>query len=163
MTQSTATKTPTSTAVTPTQVFVAPGQSATFTATVSSSNGTPSDGSVQFLVNDVAYGSPVTVSGGTAQISISEPLGTYTIAAQYSGDANFAATLPPPRRSPSSPSASRRPRKIATTTVVTPATASISFGQSVTFTATVSSTAGTPTDGSIQFLLNGSDYLCPCP
>ncbi len=31
---------------------------------------------------------------GTAQIAITEPAGSYTIAAQYLGDTNFAATLP---------------------------------------------------------------------
>jgi hypothetical protein len=161
VTQSTATKTPTSTAVTPTQVFVAPGQSATFTATVSSSNGTPSDGSVQFLVDGVAYGNPVAVSGGTAQIAITEPLGTYTIAAQYGGDATFAATLASAEAVATLTVSQPTTSKIATSTVLTPATAMISFGQSATFTATVSSLAGTPTDGSIQFLINGSNYLSP--
>ena len=84
----------TATAVTPGTATVSFGQSATFTATVSSANGAPPDGSVQFLVNGAAYGSPVPLSGGTAQLAITEPVGSYTVAAQYTGDANYAATLP---------------------------------------------------------------------
>ncbi len=90
----TVTQTATTTAVTPGTLTVASGQSATFTASVASSSGAPPDGSVQFLVGGVAYGSAVSLSGGTAQLAISEPAGTYTITAQYTGDANYAATLP---------------------------------------------------------------------
>ena len=84
----------TTTAMTPGTVTVGDGQSPTFTATVSSPAGAPSNGSVQFFVNGVAYGSPAPLSGGTAQIPISEPAGSYTITAEYTGDANFASTLP---------------------------------------------------------------------
>ena len=84
---------PTATDVTPGTATVNYGQSATFTATVSSANGTPPDGSVQFLVNGAAYGNPVAMSGSTAQLAITEPAGSYTIAAQYTGDADYAATL----------------------------------------------------------------------
>ncbi len=49
----------------------------------------------------------------------------------------------------------------ATATAVTPGTASVSYGQSATFTATVSSAAGVPPDGSVQFLVNGADYGSP--
>ncbi len=84
----------TSTAVTPGTVTVNYSQSATFTATVSSAAGVPPDGSVQFLVNGAAYGSPVALSGATAQLAIAEPAGSYTIAAQYTGDTNYAVTVP---------------------------------------------------------------------
>ncbi len=159
--QSTVTKTATTTVVTPGTVFVTPGQSATFTAAVSSSNGTPPDGALQFLVNGLNYGSLVTLSGGTAQLAISEPLGTYTIAAQYTGDADYAATLPAAETTATLTVSQPTTSKVATTTVVSPSTVSVGFGQSATFTATVSSLAGTPTDGSIQFLVNGSAYLTP--
>jgi hypothetical protein len=90
----TVTRAATSTTVTPGTAAVSYGQSVTFTATVSSTFGTPPDGSVQFLVNGVAYGSPVALSSGTAQLAITEPAGTYRIAAQYTGDANYALSLP---------------------------------------------------------------------
>ena len=65
-------------------------QSVTVTATVSSAAGAPPDGSVQFFVGGVDYGSPVPLSGGKAQLAITEPAGSYTIAAEYTGDANYA-------------------------------------------------------------------------
>ncbi|MGO9920864.1 MAG: RHS repeat-associated core domain-containing protein, partial [Isosphaeraceae bacterium] len=83
----------TATAVTPGTATVSYGESATFTAAVSSTAGAPPDGSVQFLVNGAAYGSPVALNAATAQLAITEPVGSYTIAAQYTGDANYAATL----------------------------------------------------------------------
>src|SRR5208337_462922 len=84
----------TATVVTPGAASVNFGQSATFTATVSSANGAPPDGFVQFLVNGSAFASPVALNDGTAQLAIAEPAGSYTVAAQYTGDANYAATLP---------------------------------------------------------------------
>ena len=84
----------TTAAVTPSTETVSYGQSTIYTATVSSPAGTPSDGSVQFFVNGIAYGSPVPLSGGAGQIQISVPVGSYTITAEYTGDTNYAATLP---------------------------------------------------------------------
>ncbi len=85
----------TATAITSGLAFVTYGQADTFTATVSSAFGAPSDGFVQFLLNGAAYGSPVLLSDhGTAQLAITPPAGFYTVAAEYLGDANFAATLP---------------------------------------------------------------------
>src|SRR2546421_6733214 len=75
----------TATVVTPDTLSVSFGQLATFTATVSSANGTPPDGAVQFLVNGVPYGNPVALSGGTAQLVINVLVGSYTVAAQYLG------------------------------------------------------------------------------
>ena len=148
----------TATAVTPGTATVTFGQSATFTATVSSANGAPPDGSVQFLVNGAAYGSTVPLSGGTAQLAITEPAGTYTVAAQYTGDANYAATLPAAETS-----ATLTVNQAATATAVTPVTATVTFGQSATFTATVSSANGAPPDGSVQFLVNGVAYGSTVP
>ena len=113
---------------------------------------------MQFLVNGVAYGSPVPLSGGTAQLAITEPAGSYTVAAQYTGDANYAATLPAAETS-----ATLTVSQVATATAVTPGTATVTFGQSATFTATVSSANGTPPDGSVQFLVNGVAYGSPVP
>ena len=148
----------TATAITPGTASVAFGQSATFTATVSSANRAPPDGSVQFLVNGAAYGSTVTLSGGTAQLAIAEPAGSYTVAAQYTGDVNYAATLPAAETS-----ASLTVNQAATATAVTPGTVSVAFGQSATFTATVSSANGAPPDGSVQFLVNGVAYGSTVP
>ncbi len=90
----TVSKAATTTVVKPSTSTVNDGQSATFTANVSSVAGSPSDGFVQFFVDGVAYGSEVALVDGKAKIAITEAAGSYTIAAQYLGDTNFAATLP---------------------------------------------------------------------
>jgi len=67
------------------------GQSVTFTANVSVSapgSGTPT-GTVQFLDGGNPLGSPVSLSGGSAQLSTSGlTVGSHTITAQYNGDTN---------------------------------------------------------------------------
>ena len=150
--------TPTTTVVTPASASVGFGQAVTFTATVSSSNGTPPDGSVQFLVNGTNFGSPVALSGATAQIAIAEPAGSYTVTAEYTGDTHFGATLPGAETG-----AALVVTPAVTTTVVTPKTVSASAGQSVTFTATISSTDGTPPSGFVQFLVAGAAFGSPVP
>jgi uncharacterized repeat protein (TIGR01451 family) len=67
------------------------GQNVTFTATVSSSAGTPT-GSVQFKVDGSNAGAPVALnaSGVATYSTASLTLGTHTIAADYLGDSNFA-------------------------------------------------------------------------
>ena len=69
------------------------GQAVTFTATISSTAGTPS-GTVTFEDAGKALpgNSTVTLSGSTASFSISTlALGSHTITAVYSGDTNFTA------------------------------------------------------------------------
>jgi hypothetical protein len=69
------------------------GQAVIFTATVSGSGGTPT-GTLQFMTNTVAFGSPVTLSlGATGTITNSAlPHGTNTITAVYSGDSSFMSS-----------------------------------------------------------------------
>ena len=66
------------------------GQSVTFTATVTSGAGTPT-ATVQFKDNGTNLGSAVALSAsGVAQFTTSSlTVGTHTITAEYSGDANF--------------------------------------------------------------------------
>jgi Bacterial Ig-like domain (group 3) len=72
------------------------GQQVTFSATVSVVSpgaGSPT-GSVQFVVDNSNYGSPVSLTGETASITDSAlTAGSHTITAVYSGDPNFNATL----------------------------------------------------------------------
>ncbi len=84
----------TTTVLTPATATVPAGHSVVFTATVSSTSGTPSDGGVQFLVNGSDVGSPVTVSAGVAKDSIAEPIGVYAITAQYTGDSTTYGASP---------------------------------------------------------------------
>jgi hypothetical protein len=66
-------------------------QSVQFTATVSSACGTPS-GTVQFSVDGVNFGSPVTLSNGTASLSDALASGSHTIGAAYTDSPTFAAS-----------------------------------------------------------------------
>ncbi len=68
-------------------------QSVTFTATVTSAAGTP-QGTVQFKIDGVNSGSPVTLSGsGVGQLTTSSlTAGTHTVTADYSGNTNFAVS-----------------------------------------------------------------------
>jgi hypothetical protein len=75
------------------------GQTVTFTATISvqSPGGGAPTGTVQFEINGSPLGSPVNVSnsGGVVTASTTDTFSaanTYTITANYSGDANFAAS-----------------------------------------------------------------------
>jgi CSLREA domain-containing protein len=66
-------------------------QSVTFTATVTST-GTPT-GTVQFKIDGSNAGSSVTLSGGVASLTTAAlTVGTHSISAEYSGDANFLAS-----------------------------------------------------------------------
>ena len=124
------------------------GQPVTLTALVSDSGGTTPGGIVVFAEPGVVYGT-VTLSGGEAKITLPTiAAGKHTITAQYGGDSNDgsakASLVQVVTGAPSS------------TTVSTSAQPSI-YGQSVTFTAVIASSAGTP-DGTVTFK-NGSPTL----
>jgi large repetitive protein len=73
---------------------VTKGTTVTFSVSVTSASSPKPTGTVTFKVNGGVIGSPVTLTaGGTASTTFSEPTAsTYTLAATYNGDANFAAT-----------------------------------------------------------------------
>jgi CSLREA domain-containing protein len=141
------------------------GQAVTFTAKVSSASGTPT-GTVQFRDGPsgtgVALGSPVTLtptgtcptadpcSVATSAAISSLTATTHTITADYTNtDGNFDSgtgkLLPDP------PGQTVSAKKASTTAVSSSAPLNTSnVGDSVTFTATVSGTAGPPT-GTVQF------------
>ena len=118
------------------------GQTVTFTATVSSGAGMPT-GTVTFSEGATTYCSSVSLNGsGQAACSTSSlSAGSHTITATYSGDGNYNG---------SSGTVGQTVNKANSTTGVTSGTNPSTFGQSVTFTATVSSGAGTPT-GTVTF------------
>jgi hypothetical protein len=124
------------------------GQSVTFTATVTptSGSGTPT-GTVTFLDGTSTLGTG-TLSSGQATFSTSSlAVGNHVITAQYGGDSNFNS---------STSSAITQTVNSSSTTGTTTALSSSAnpsvFGQSVTFTATVTPTSGsgTPT-GTVTF------------
>lgn len=137
------------------------GETVQFSATVApagSGTGTP-DGTVQFFVNGVTYGSPVSLVSGTATVSISGLLaGTTTIGASYSGNASFAAS--------SAQSMNVNVALAATTTTLSSSASSstpVPPGTSVTLSAQVnSSVTGTSPSGSVSFMA-GSTVLGTAP
>jgi uncharacterized repeat protein (TIGR01451 family) len=81
---------PTTTAVGSSLTTVYLGQTLTFTANVFDGSFTPA-GTVQFKLNGVPIGAPVTLAGGTASFSTSSLTpGTYTLSADYSAGSGFA-------------------------------------------------------------------------
>lgn len=70
------------------------GANAKFSARVTSSLGTPT-GTVKFAVDGKQVGSLVTLSSGTATVTVKETIaGTHTLSATYSGDKTHAAAGP---------------------------------------------------------------------
>jgi hypothetical protein len=124
------------------------GQTVTFTATVSPSTAT---GTVQFLDNGNPVGSPMTLSGGTATYSTAAlTVGTHSITASYGGDTNFVSST--------SSALSQEVDRAATTTALSSDHNPSAYGQTVTFTATMSPSAAT---GTVQFLDNGNPVGLP--
>lgn len=124
------------------------GQSITLTATVTtpaSGAGTPT-GNVTFYDGASALGTVALNGSGQASLSSSAlSLGAHSITVQYAGDANFLAST--------SAALSQNINQAATTSSVASNLNPSTFGQTVTFTATVSVSApgvGTPT-GSVSF------------
>ena len=120
------------------------GQAVTFTATVDSSIGPPPDGETVTFEQGSTVLETGTLSGGTATFSTSTLApGTKSIKAVYGGDASFATSA--------SSGVSQVIAKASSTTVLTSSLNPSVYGQSVTFTATVSPAfGGTPT-GTVVF------------
>jgi len=117
------------------------GQSVTFTATVTGLVITPT-GTVTFKDGAATLGT-VMLSGGSAILTTGAlTLGNHAITASYNGDLVYGTAV--------SPALTQTVNQAATTTALTSATNPSIFGQSVTFTATVSSAGGTPT-GTVTF------------
>jgi hypothetical protein len=128
------------------------GQPITFTAYVSSSTGTPT-GTVTFATHGVhpftdwKYFGGATLSGGYASITTSSSLakGTYEVQAYYGGNSTYGG-------SSSNYLLERNINKYQTTTTVISSESTSYYSQSVTFSATISSTNGPIPDGaSVDF------------
>jgi hypothetical protein len=131
------------------------GQSVTFTATVTAKapgSGTPT-GTVTFMDGNSVLASNVSLTGGKATYSTSAlAAGTNSITVQYSGDGNFLGST--------SSALTQTVNQAATTTTVKSSVNPSVYGQSVTFTATVTAKApgsGTPT-GMVTFM-DGSNAI----
>jgi hypothetical protein len=122
------------------------GQVLTFSATVSSPFGSvPNGETVTFQDGGVAIATAA-LNGGVASVNISNLIaGTHNITLTYNGDAQFAASVA---------SISQVVNKNASSAVVASRLNPSSYGQLLTFTATVA-TANTPT-GSVTFQSDGN-------
>jgi uncharacterized repeat protein (TIGR03803 family) len=124
-------------------------QAVTFTVYVSPQYGGNATGGMTFYNSTSAIGT-AGVSGNKATLTVSTlPVGTDDIQGIYSGDSNVAGSA--------SPVLFQVVNKASTTTEVTSSLNPSTFGQSVTFTATVSATKGKPA-GKVTFM-NGSVKL----
>ncbi|MBP7864540.1 MAG: Ig-like domain repeat protein [Acidobacteria bacterium] len=128
------------------------GQPVTITATVSAAAGTPT-GTVQFTADGANLGGPVPLSGGTASLGTSSlSVGGHPVSAQYLPDTPAFAG------STGSLSGGQTVNKANTSTILVSSQNPSRFGQSVTFTATVTSVApggGVPS-GTVTFTDNGA-------
>jgi hypothetical protein len=123
------------------------GQNVTLTTTISTASGTPT-GTVDFFDGVTNIGSGA-VSGNVSTFSISSlSAGSHNITATYNGDGNYVAST--------SSVVTQVVNKLSTTTNVTSSLNPSISGQSVIFTATISTTTGTPT-GSVDFFDGGTN------
>jgi hypothetical protein len=120
--------------------------SVTFSATVQASiSGDLATGSVTFYDGSNALGTVIVPTNEVAQLSLSSlAAGSHSITAKYSGDTNFSAST--------SPALTETVNAASTTTTVSSSLNPATYGQSVTFTATVTPPAGTTASGSVTFL-----------
>jgi YVTN family beta-propeller protein len=131
-------------------------QTVTFTATVTSGSGTPT-GQLQFTVDGVNYGSPVTLAGGIATIN-----DAFSMAGSYSIGAIYIPTISSIFSSSSATPITQviNPDPTMTTLTISPPSPSL-FGQVLTFTANVAATnqpvSGTP-KGTVQFIYTAADH-----
>jgi hypothetical protein len=117
-------------------------QSVTFTATVSGIGGTPG-GSVTFKDGATTLGTSTLDGGGQATLTTSAlAAGSHAIVATYNGSANFNAST--------SSQLSQIVNLGSSNTLLIASPNPSSFGQAVTFTASVSGSSGTPT-GTVTF------------
>jgi hypothetical protein len=126
------------------------GQPVQLTAVVAASgSGTPT-GTVSFAEDGTLLGSAPLNGGGQAAFSTSSlAAGSHSIIAQYGGDADFA----PSASGSLMQAVNLRQTSAALASSINPAVG----GQSVTFTATVTSAAGGTPSGTVRFLDNGTE------
>ncbi len=126
------------------------GQPVTFTASIRLPFGGIPTGSVTFFDGSVSIGS-ANLSGTSAQLTLTSlSRGSHSISAQYNGDSNFTAS--------SSSTSVQTVTQAATSATISSSANPSAYGQSVTFTASVTPAfAGTPT-GTITFF-DGSPSL----
>ncbi|HEY3972358.1 MAG TPA: Ig-like domain repeat protein [Candidatus Sulfotelmatobacter sp.] len=127
------------------------GQTVTFTATVSSSTGPPPNGESITFYNGSAILGVGSLAGGVANFATSSlAAGIYFVTATYPGDSTFAGSTSPALRQ-----VVNSTTKSATSTTLTSSLNPSTYGQSVTFTAVVTTTGSLPPTGTVIFTWSG--------
>jgi uncharacterized repeat protein (TIGR03803 family) len=124
------------------------GQSVTFSVIVSGKGVTPT-GSVTFEEGTTVLGTETLADGEASFTTSFSAVGKFDIVADYSGDKNYVAS--------NSSLLDQIVKKSTTTTALASSLNPSIYGQTVTLTATVSSSGSTPT-GTVAFM-NGSKLL----
>jgi hypothetical protein len=124
------------------------GQSVVFTANVQPPAGITASGTVTFLDGATSLGT-ATVSNNSAQLAVSGlALGTHSVTASYGGNANISGSV--------SSVLAQTVNQAATATGISSSANPATFGQAVTFTATVQPAAGGVPTGTITFFDGGA-------
>jgi hypothetical protein len=127
------------------------GKSVTFKTTVSSPSGGTPTGSVSFLDGTTTLATKA-IKGGTAAFTTKKlPLGLNVITAFYGGDSNYGFSTSAP--------VNQYVVEAITATTLTSSSNPCPYGQSVTFTAEVTSSIGAPPDGETVSFMNGKTVL----
>ena len=131
------------------------GQAVTFTATVTSTAGTPPKGeAITFYSGTAVLGTSPSSRGVAALTTSSMPAGIFTITARYSGDSGFAAST-----SPGLKQTVNFTTKSATSTTFTSSLNPSIYGQRVSFTAQVTTAGALPPTGHVTFTWGGIDTI----
>jgi hypothetical protein len=127
------------------------GKPVTFKATVSSPSGGTPTGSVSFMEGTMTLATKA-IKGGTATFTTKKlPLGLNVITAFYGGDLNYGFSTSAP--------VNQYVVEAITATTLTSSSNPCPYGQSVTFTAEVTSSIGAPPDGETVSFMNGKTVL----
>ena len=123
------------------------GESVILTATVQTPAGTTASGTVTFLDGTISLGAAA-VSSNSAQLAVSAlSLGSHSLTASYGGNANLSASA--------SSILTQTVNQAATGTSISSSANPATFGQAVTFTATVQPAAGGVPTGTVVFFDGG--------
>ena len=127
------------------------GQAITFSATVTSAGGTPPNGETVTFYNGSGILGTAPLNGGIASLTKSSlPPGIHTISAAYLGDANFTSSTSPALEQAVDTS-SQSPTTTALASSLNPST----YGQKITWTATVTTSGKTIPTGKVTFNWDG--------
>jgi Big-like domain-containing protein len=143
----------TTTALASSQNPAGTNQTVSFTATIASQYGSVATGTATFYSGSQTLGTASLLSNRATLGASFTTAGTYSISAKYNGDANNLGSTSPVLSEVINPAIT------STTTTLTSSPNPSLVGQSVAFTAAVTSAAGSPPNGEMVTFYNGSSVL----